>query len=339
MEWALGGFDDAMFSLSTFLWQLKGKPPYLSDAAELARLQQPVTLPEVGGLFRSPPVPTVALTPMRLPISAQASARRYRAFRLEYPSAVKTEYEANDLVRAVYLEQIEAESAPTLLYLHGWMEFETGLSLRLPLSWAEPLGLNIVALHLPFHFERTPPGTLSGELAVTGNLPLAIKGMQQAVSDVRQALYWLKQRGLRVALAGKSLGGLVGAMALATEAGFEAGALVVPATSTRASIWRSRYTRLVRRDLTQQGLDEEATARLLEVVRPGRYQPVIEPERILVFKARADRVCFPTDTDQFAEQWGVQVIEVPTGHLTATLVPSMHRAAQTHLYRFMSKQT
>ncbi len=338
MEWALGGLDDAVFTLSTFMWELKRKPPYLSDTTELARLQTAPIRLEPQALFVPPPSPVVQLTPTRLPRMATqlgGLSRHYQAYNLSYDSAIQTGYPANNMARAIYLERKGAENGPTVIYLHGWMEFEAGLSLRLPLSWAGPLGLNILALHLPFHFERTPPGKLSGELSITGNLPLGIMGMQQAVSDVRQALYWLKQRGSKVALIGKSLGGLIGAMTLAVEDGFEAGILVVPATSTRASIWQSRYTRLVRRDLAQQGLDEEATARLLEVIRPGRYQPAIDPQRILVFKANADRVCFPTDTDLFAEQWGVPMLEVPSGHLTAPFVPRTRRASQQHLQRFL----
>lgn len=339
LEWALGGFDEAMFGLSTFFWQIKNQPPYLSDAEELARLYRSAPeLLEPGQVFAPPPAPVVELEPVKLPRLAATPgdfARQYQAYRMQYPSATSTGYPENDRVQALYLERKGAEKAPCVIYLHGWMEFEPGLSLRLPLNWAGPLGMNILALHLPFHFERTPSGKISGELSVTGNLPLALKGLQQAVGDVRQALYWLRARGLKAGLIGKSLGGLVGAIALAAEPGFEAGVLAVPATSTRTSIWQSRYTRLVRRDLTRQGLDEEATARMLEIVRPGRYQPAIDPQRILVFKATADRVCFPSDTDRFTRQWGVKVIEVPTGHLTATFAPGTRRATQEHLRRFL----
>jgi pimeloyl-ACP methyl ester carboxylesterase len=338
VEWALGSVDDLLFAFSTSLWQLKKKPTYLSDTAQLAQLhqQQPGLAPDQ--LFLPPSLPVVTLQSIRLPVLARqfgAIGRQYRAFHLEYPSAVSTGYAANDVVRAIYLEHIGAENSPAVIYLHGWMEFEPGLSLRLPLSWFGAMGLNILALHLPFHFERTPPDKLSGELSITGNLPLALKGLQQAISDVRQALYWLKQRNCPVALLGKSLGGLVGAMTLAVEPGFEAGALVVPATSTRSTIWHSRYTRLIRRDLTRQGLDEETTSQLLEVVRPGHYQPSIDPRRILVLKAKADRVCFPFDTDHFVQQWGANLVEIPTGHLTATFAPQARRAVHDHLQRYL----
>ncbi len=339
MEWALGNVDEAMFVVSTSLQGLKKKPIALSDRAEFDRLAGSA-LAEVGPekLFLAPPAPSVTLTPTQLPPTAwMPGPNRYRAFRLEYATAVPTGQPNNDRVSGFYLERIGAEKAPTVIYLHGWLEFDAGLALRLPLSWFGPLGCNILALHLPFHFGRAAKGSFSGELSITANLPLAIKGLQQAVSDVRQARHWLQhERGIeRIGIVGKSLGGLVEAVTLAADDGFTAGVLAVPATSTRSTLWKSRYTSLIRRDLTRQGLDEETTARVLEIIRPGRYRPLIDPARLLLIKARADRVCFPPDTDSFALGWGLPVVEIPTGHLTATIYPRMRQASQEHLRRFL----
>lgn len=342
LEWLLGNLDEAFFTFSNFWIEKSGKPPYISDKIELDRLSElPWTPDKLEELFPRPPLPRikpVERNSFSLALQAGPQLRHYRVFNLEYPSAISTGYSRNDTVRGIYLERPGHENAPVVIYLHGWMEFETGLGLRLPLTWVGPLGFNILALHLPFHFERTPHGTISGEMAITGNLPLAVKAMGQAVSDARQALAWLKaqQPDRPVSLIGKSLGGLVGAMVLATEPELAAGILAVPATGAKTSIWQSTYTTLLRRDLNRQGLDEAATARLLEIIRPGRYRPAIDPERILVLKANADRVCFPQETDAFATEWGTRTVALPTGHLTATFHPRARRVAQEHLRRFLS---
>ncbi len=342
LEWVLGNLDEAFFSFSNYWIEKSGKPPYLSDKSELERLNEEICPVEtLEELFPRPPLPDLKMTPRNpraLAWQAGPHFGQYRVFNIEYASAVSTGYAQNDKVHGLYLERPGYEKAPVVVYLHGWMEFETGFALRLPLSWAGPLGLNILALHLPFHFERTPPGKLSGEMAITGNLPLAIKAMSQAVSDVRQAIGWLKmqQPDRPVGLVGKSLGGLVGAMVLATEPGLSAGVLAVPATGAKTSIWQSTYTTLLRRDLDRQGLDEAATARLLEVIRPGRYRPAIDARRILVLKANADRVCFPQETDAFTREWGTPTVSLPTGHLTATLHPRARQVSQEHLRRYLT---
>ncbi|HEX2910316.1 MAG TPA: CocE/NonD family hydrolase [Chloroflexia bacterium] len=343
MQWALGNLDEAVFALSTFMLEIKKTPSYLSQPEELALLAESATISEAENELRAqPPLPEVYITPFSLPRLASAPgliAKRYRTFRLQYSSAVDSGYPVNDTVWGYYLERNSSPETPVVIYLHGWMEFEHGMSLRLPLAWLANTPFNILALHLPFHFERTPPGTASGELSITGNLPLAIKGMRQAVSDVRQAVAWLKHRvpgaKPKVAILGKSLGGLISAMTLIAETKLEAGVLVVPATASRASIWQSRYTRLVRRDLLLQGLTEKTTARLLEALSPESFRPAIDPQRILVFKAAADRVCFPADTDRFVNQWGVPFVEVPTGHLTATFHPRARQLSQAHLQKFL----
>ena len=341
LEWLLGNLDEAFFNFSNFWMERSGRPPYMSDKTELDRLSElPWTPDKLEELFPRPPLPEikpVERNSLSLALQAGPQLRNYRVFNLEYPSTISTGYPQNDTVRGIYLERPGHENAPVIIYLHGWMEFETGLALRLPLNWAGPLGFNILALHLPFHFERTPPGTISGEMAITGNLPLAIKGMCQAVSDIRQVVAWLKakQPDRPTGLIGKSLGGLVGALVLATEPGLAAGILAVPATGAKTSIWQSSYTTLLRRDLGRQGLDEEATARLLELMRPGRYRPAIDPQRILVLKANADRVCSPQETDAFTTEWGTRTVALPTGHLTATFHPRARRVAQEHLRRYL----
>lgn len=341
LEWVLGNLDEAFFSFSNYWVEKSGKPPYLSDKAELDRLYKEFgPVEKLEELFPGPPHPDLKLVHRHsrsLLLQAGPQLRHYRVYNVEYLSAVTTGFKGNDRVYGLYLERPGHETAPVVVYLHGWMEFETGFSLRLPLTWAGPLGFNILALHMPFHFERTPPGKLSGEMAITGNLPLAVKAMGQAVSDVRQAITWLKtqQPDRPTGLIGKSLGGLVGAMVLASEPKLDAGVLAVPATGAKSSIWQSTYTSLIRRDLDRQGLDEAATARLLEVIRPGRYRPAIEARRILVLKANADRVCFPEETDTFAREWGTPLVALPTGHLTATFHPRARQVAQQHLGRFL----
>ena len=338
VEWALGNFDQACFTLGSRALELRRRHTYTAEPEGMSWLEQLADTPlDLKELFAKPNLPHVRLTPTKLPLVAQSFNLPYRVSKLTFPSAIATPYPVDNTVHAFYLQHQGHENGPTMLYLHGWMEFEPGVSLRLPIAWSVGLGLNILALHMPFHFERTVAGTISGELSLTGNLPMTVKTLQQAVSDVRQAFYWLKAQrpNAPVILVGKSLGGMLGAMTLVNEGDFAAAVLAVPAISTKASIWQSEYTRPMRKELMRQGLDEEATSRLLEVIRPSRYQPLLDPKRILILKAQADRVCFPQDTDQFVQDWHTPMFELPTGHLTATMDPRGRKAVQAHLRRYL----
>src|SRR4051794_2338300 len=150
LEWVLGNLDEAFFTFSTYWIERSGKPPYISDKAELERLRElPWTPDKPEELFPRPSLPDIKMSERSsrgLALQGGPLIRQYRLFNLEYPSAITTGYPSNDTVRGIFLERPGHEKAPVVIYLHGWMEFETGLALRLPLTWAGPLGFNILAL-------------------------------------------------------------------------------------------------------------------------------------------------------------------------------------------------
>lgn len=335
---ALGNFDEAVFWLSNFILKINKTPAYVSDQAEFENLLQLTSTFEPTMLFQKPTSPALTLQPAKLNKAAllfSPAVEHYKAYTFEYPSQITTGYPENDTVHGHYLERTDNPNAPAIVYLHGWREFDANLGLRLPLSWFGPLGYNILALHFPFHYERAPKGTASGQLSLTGNLPLTVKGVQQAISDTRQAIYWLKERHASVGLLGKSLGGLIGSTTLLVEDALDVAVLVVPATNSYTSIWKSTYTSIMRKDLAAQGLDEQKTYSLFEALRPANYPPAIDPQKILTIKAIGDRVCFPDDTDVFVKNWGTPVVEVPTGHLTVTLDHRVAEAVQQHFKKYL----
>lgn len=336
---ALGNFDEAVFWLSNIALKLTKPPAYISDQTEFEKLLGAVANFEPDKVFQKPTVPSFELKPAKVSSILRmlsGSPNHYQAYTFEYPSLVNTGYPQNDIVRGHYLECTNRPHAPALIYLHGWREFDSTLGLRLPLAWFGPAGYHILMLHFPFHFERTPKGTLSGQLSLTGNLPLTITGVQQAISDVRQAIYWLRQRHSKVGLMGKSLGGLIGSTTLIVEEALDAAALLVPATNSYTSVWKSTYTEMMRQDLRAQGLDEQKTWQLFEALRPANYPPRIEPQKILTVKAIEDRVCFPADTDTFVQRWNTPVVEVPTGHLTVTLDKRVNEAVVKHFETYLN---
>jgi hypothetical protein len=337
-EWALGGVDEALFRFSTAVLDVRKRPVEDYDQDELNRLERELVNPELTKLFPRPPLPDLELTPDKFPLTAFASVafrNQHRFYHVRYPSVIKTGYDNNDIVRGVYIERADDVPAPAVLYLHGWMEFDTGFALNLPLIWLASLGYNILALHLPFHFERAPRGTYSGELSLTGNLPLTFQTLRQAVSDARQGLHWLQERHGAVGVVGKSLGSLTSSLVLIADDAPQAAVLAVPVANSHRALWHSSYTRLIRRTLGEQGFTEENTQALLTAMLPARFEPQLARERILIIKAKSDKVCFPEDTDQLVERWQTPVLEVPTGHLTATFSPLTRRATQEHLTKFL----
>ena len=330
------GFDEVSFYLISTWRGWQRRTPHLSDTAEMLALQE-LTQVEPSQLFVSPPLPDVSIQNQPIPTVLRLLARNYRYTHLTFSSAVTTGNAANDTVHAHHLYRPDHKNGPTLLYLHGWHNFNAALSLFTPLQLVAPLGFNLVMLELPHHLRRTAAGTYSGELSLTANLPATLTTMQQAVSDTRAIAGWLRERGIeRLALEGQSLGGLVAALTLTVETAFDCAVLFVPAVEPGISLWHSTYTRTLRRELLRQGLDEAATGLLLEGVRPSRSQPLIDPARILVVAATGDRVTFRPDVERFAGAWGANFAAIQWGHLSSHRIPpgfSRHSALLGALVR------
>ncbi len=331
-------FDEASFALINSFNNRQNQPDFLTDREGLNRFLE-LANSQPQDLFAPQPFPVVRQTPLPNPWQINPLGKDYRFIQLNFPSGKPLGYPANDRVQAYYFYRPGFEKGPVLFYLHGWMAASPEWWFRVPLNWAEPLGMNVFFLELPFHMHRAPPGTFSGQLSLSGNLVEGIQGVQQAVSDVRASLAWLKSRGVNwAALAGRSMGGLVAASTLTVEAGFNCAILDIPAVSPHGSIWHSNYTRRVRENLLNQGLSEEGTEELFKIMRPGRFKPRLSPENILLIEATADRACFPQETEVFAREWNLDIVKVPFGHMSIIFSRQAKKSALAFLRKRLPRQ-
>jgi len=312
-------FDEVNFAVMTGLMQVQRRNlrQQSSDLEKLQRLAELAKLPP-DKLFLAPPLPEVKRTAVNRPPQLAGVGRNYRLERLTFPSVFESGKPNNDMVAGWWAYRPGRETAPTIIYAHGWMAYDPGMWLRMPLSWAAPLGYNVLMLELPYHMSRTPPGTRSGELSITADLPGAVVTAQQGVSDIRQVVKWLRAQGVeKIGLLGKSLGGLMSSLTVVAEPELDCAVLLIPAVDAGASLWHSTYTRLVRYDLARQGIDEAMTSQALGAMNPTRQRPAIDPHRVLIIVATADRACPPAETEKLAAAWKAPLERIPLGHLSA----------------------
>jgi acetyl esterase/lipase len=329
-------YDEVGFRAATRLLQLRNPKPHHSDKQALENLLKLNETREVKTVFPDPPEPEVRLEPVKRPYSILGIGNGYLIDKLEWQSAYPLGYPENDKVTAWWCFKPDQETAPTIIYCHGWMSPEKGLSMRLPLNWAEGIGANMLFIELPFHMSRTPKDTYNGELSISGDLPSIVEGARQAVSDVRSVVSWLLSRGVeKVAVLGKSMGGNVASLTTAAENRLACSVLVIPAVGASKSLWHSSYAALVREELKAQGIDEGQTEQYLALTNPNHYQPAIDPERILVISATADRACFYPDVEAFAKKWQTEFTSVPYGHFSAVLTNYAKSYSQNFMKKFL----
>ena len=155
----------------------------------------------------------------------------YTEYRVEFPSAYRSPYPANNTVYAWWLVPAERVGrAPTVVLLHSLgirrPELEMGLARELARN-----GIAVFLMTLPYHMQRTPPGYGSGDLILAGDIALLREAGIQATWDVRRAVDWLQRQPEvdpdRIALVGISLGAILGATALASEPRLHSAALIL----------------------------------------------------------------------------------------------------------------
>jgi hypothetical protein len=222
-------------------------------------------------------------------------------------------WEANDRVHAWI--NMPYPGAPVVFLLHalastddeGWR----GWGRRF-----QAVGWNACLLHLPYHFSRTPRGHANGELAVTADLVRTGQGLRQGVTEVRQVMAWLRERGVKeFGVWATSYGGWVGALLLGVERDFRFAVLQTPIVNVEHAIWESGISRHMRKELKRCGVTRELVRRHDHLTSPAALEPLCGAERVVLAAGIWDRIVLASDIAAIHAQWsGSALINVEQGH-------------------------
>ena len=231
--------------------------------------------------------------------------------------------ETNTAAGRIYRNR-RSPHAPVVVLSHGWAH--EGLR-SVEVIYIEPLlreGFSVALLSLPLHFERTPSGTYSGELMVSGDVLLTVEAFRQAVADLIGLTSWLRGRGESgVGLMGYSLGGyLAGLVACLTD---DLDFVVIGAAghSLVSPILDTDLGRNVREDLSWSGMHRrENLERAWGIISPGRLLPRLPRERLLLVAGTFDRIMLKSSVQDLWNRWGRPAIRwEDQGHYTLLAVP------------------
>jgi hypothetical protein len=213
--------------------------------------------------------------------------------------------------------------APIVVLSHGWAH-ETHRPLER--LFIEPLlraGWSVAVVAHPFHFERAPAGTYSGELMVTGDVVLTAEAFRQGVSDLGVVVSWLRSGGARVAVMGYSLGGYLAALLACVRDDLDAVVVGAAGDSVVSPILDTRLGVNVREDLSQSGMHaRDRLERAWAIISPGRLAPRVARDRILLVAATWDRIMLASSVTRLHEAWGRPALRwEQQGHYTLLAVP------------------
>lgn len=214
-------------------------------------------------------------------------------------------------------------SAPTAILLHALMSAgDTGYR-----RWAQRFnarGWNACFVHLPYHFSRTPPGFLNGELAITADLVRTGEGLRSGVVELRQLMAGLRGLGTReFGLWATSYGGWIGALLSFLESDFRWVALMTPILNVEHAIWKCAATAAVRFRLRQAGIDHSFVARHAHLTSPLDGRPLCGGRRVIFGAGEYDSLSPRREMVRLAKRWGSEMLAAPQGHFGLRLMPAI----------------
>lgn len=186
---------------------------------------------------------------------------------------------------------------------------------------------------LPYHLERSRPGSSHADYMLSPNLGRTLQSMRQAVLDGRAVVRTLRAKGYReVSVLGMSLGSWVAGLVAAHEREVAKAALFLTAGSLADMVWTGRATQHIRAGLDgaiDRGELRRAWA-LLDLERHAEELARSDLDLQLVL-ARRDTVVQPELSERLIaalREAGAapEVLRLNCGHYSLSLPPYIVRA-------------
>lgn len=249
----------------------------------------------------------------------------YLEYHVAFPSAYESPYPTNNRVFGRWLVPVQKDvRVPAVVLLHSLgirrPELEMGLAKELVRH-----GISVLLLTLPYHMERTPPNSGSGDLLLRGDVSLLRSAVIQTVLDAKRAIDWLQRRPEidpeRIGLIGISLGAILGSAVLGVEPRIHSAVLILGGVDLAHVLWHSVLGIQARISLRAQGY---TLSKLRDALSPVEPMHLLSPElgaKTFVIGARFDIVVPTEDTEKLVQVLGnPKVFWLNTGHFGGGLV-------------------
>lgn len=217
---------------------------------------------------------------------------------LTFPSPVVTPHEENNTVHCEYFlpKTKPGEKIPAVVVLHI-----LGGDFPLSRAFCYQLAEHRVAalfLKMPYYGPRRPEGVRVK--MITENPDDIVRGMIQAVKDIRCASAWLAAQEEvdpdQLGIMGVSLGGIVSALAAEAEPRFAKVGLILAGGDVSQVAWQSKELRKVRRLWEARGGTHATLVEKLAPIDPVTYGKNLHGRKVLMLNASLDKVVPPDCT-------------------------------------------
>jgi 1-acyl-sn-glycerol-3-phosphate acyltransferase len=248
---------------------------------------------------------------------------------ITWRSPIETQFPANNVACADFFPTRDRPGAPSVFILHALMSTSSDGYRRCAERFNE-LGWNACFVHLPYHYSRVPCGYWNGELAITCDLIRNAEALRQGVTEVRQLMSALRQRGSgEFGVLATSYGGWIGALLAMVERDLRFVALMAPIVNIDHAIWESPAARSIRRELRRANIEPSLVARHFHLSSPVHNLPRCEAERVLFVAGEFDSIAPLEQLEAIQQKWrGSELLRVQQGHFGYRMLPETIKRLQ-----------
>ncbi|GLS35270.1 alpha/beta hydrolase [Mesorhizobium tianshanense] len=242
---------------------------------------------------------------------------------LKFPSDISTDIEQNNVVSAKITESGSFDQA--MVIFRHWNASARNRQIA---NFFSQRGITVVEIAMPYHFERSRPGSVHADYMLSPNLGRTIQSVRQAVLDGRKLIRWLKSEGYReISVLGMSLGSWVAAIVAAHDSAVSKASLFLTAGSLADMVWTGRATRSIRDSLEPEieltDLRRAWGPLNLENYAHSLARPDLDLQVVL---AKRDKVVLPELSERFMQRLkdaGARpnILELNCGHYSLAMPP------------------
>lgn len=246
--------------------------------------------------------------------------RLFRVRDFTFPSVAPLGIEPSDHVIGRCWTPKNDDRGVTVVGVDGIVHIGSGWFHRLARRLA-PQGIETVMMDAPLNFRRTPPGSLPGQLLLSGDLSHQLETARQGVLDLATVCRTLQKQGRRVGLVGCSYGGWLISLTATYVNDLEfAIALAPPADLADLLVSRSVFVKAIERGLRSgpELLPELETA--TRPIRPGLWPLRLPADRFVLHGARFDQFVPPQSIENLAKTWSCEQVWHDEAHYRLTIL-------------------
>ena len=193
-----------------------------------------------------------------------------------------------------------------VILIHGWRADNLSRLDKVFLESFIEKEYNIYNYILPFHMERSPDTSLySGEYFVSANVSRTLKSVQQAVSDIRALITYIKEtKKGKVIVIGLSLGGIISNLVAEAEENIDVLISLFYGNDLSFTVFETEAGKYMKKDFVKNNFDNSLLSKSWKIINPNLRRPVLDQNKILLVSGVFDKYVLKKDTDMLWESWG-----------------------------------